>query len=227
MAGREGDNLPVADYRVSGIPSTFSECYYSIMFERQKFLDAVKTELEPNIFKHSLVVEACMGAIYDYLQAQGSLDTNGETREEWTMAGLIHDIDYSNEHKSEHPKKTREVLAKYGLEISDKVDAIVKAHAPELTGVQPQSKAQWAIFCVDSLTGLITAVAYVYPSKKLADVKVSSVLKRFLKEPKFAAGTRREEVALCAKPEGLNIPLEKFIEINLLAMQAISSEIGL
>jgi predicted hydrolase (HD superfamily) len=197
------------------------------MFERQNFLYAVKTELELNIFKHSLAVEACMGAIYDYLQTQGILGANDETREEWMLAGLIHDIDYSNEYNSEHPKMTREVLARYGLEISDNVDAIVKAHAPKLTGVQPQSKAQWAIFCVDSLTGLITAVAYVYPSKKLADVKLSSVLKRFLKEPKFAAGTRRDEVALCAKSEGLNISLEKFIEINLLAMQEVAPEIGL
>ena len=168
-----------------------------------------------------------MGAIYDYSQTQGVLSQGDETREEWQLAGLIHDVDYNGEYKSEHPKKTREVLAKYNLEISDKVDAIVKAHAPSLTGMQPQTKAQWAIFCVDSLTGLITAVAYVYPSKKLADVKTSSVLKRFLKEPKFAAGTRRDEVAQCAKPEGLNIPIEKFIEINLLAMQSIAGEIGL
>jgi len=197
------------------------------MSNRNQYLLALKSQLEPNIFNHSLAVEACMGAIYDHLQAQGVLNEKDESREEWTLAGLIHDIDYAGEYKSEHPKKTREVLEKHGLEISDSVDAIVKAHAPELTGVHPQSKAQWAVFCVDSLTGLITAVAYVYPSKKLADVKFSSVLKRFLKEPKFAAGTRRADVAMCAKPEGLNIPLEKFIEINLLAMQAIASEIGL
>jgi len=197
------------------------------MFERQKFLEAVKNQLEPNIFNHSLAVEACMGAIHDYLQAQGSLDANSEMREEWTLAGLIHDIDYSGEFKTDHPKKTREVLVKYGLEISDTVEAIVKAHAPEITGVQPKTKAQWAINCVDSLTGLITAVAYVYPTKKLIDVKLSSVVKRFLKEPKFASGTRREQVAMCAKTETLNIPIEKFIEINLLAMQAVASEIGL
>jgi len=61
----------------------------------------------------------------------------------------------------------------------------------------------------------------------LADVKLSSVVKRFLKEPKFAAGTRREEVALCANSDGLNIPIEKFIEICLVSMQKIAPEIGL
>ena len=196
------------------------------MQNRNQFVSAVKAELEPNIFNHSLAVEACMGAIYDYFQTHGLINEEDEPRDEWLLAGLIHDIDYAGEFKAEHPKKTREVLQKHGLEISDRVDAIVKAHAPELTGVQPKTKAQWAVFCVDSLTGLITAVAYVYPSRKIADVKLSSVIKRFLKEPKFAAGTRREQVAMCVNAEGLNIPLEKFIDINLLAMQAVASEIG-
>ncbi|MDO8512312.1 MAG: HD domain-containing protein [bacterium] len=197
------------------------------MQNRDQFERAVKAKLEPNIFNHSLAVEACMGAIYDYCKENNLLGAGDEIREEWQLAGLIHDIDYAGETKSEHPNKTREVLAKYGIEISDTVDTIVKAHAPSLTGVQPKTKAQWAVFCVDSLTGLITAVAYVYPSKKLADVKTSSVLKRFLKEPKFAAGTRRDEVAQCVNPNGLNISIEKFVEINLVAMQKIAGEIGL
>jgi len=71
------------------------------------------------------------------------------------------------------------------------------------------------------------AVAFVYPSRKLADVKVSSVTKRFLKEPKFASGTRRDEVAMCSDPNGLNLPIEKFIEICLVSMQGIAGEIGL
>lgn len=168
-----------------------------------------------------------MAGIYDYLQVQDKLSAEEPSKEEWCLAGLIHDFDFGGEFKEEHPHKTKEALAKYGLELPSALEQIVKAHAPELTGVQLTSKADWAIFCADSLTGLITAVAFVYPSRKLADVKLSSVLKRFLKDPKFAAGTRREEIALCAKPEGLDIPIEKFIEICLLAMQAIADQIGL
>jgi len=194
---------------------------------RQKYLEAVKAQLEPNIFKHSLGLEACMGGIYDYLLKNNQLTKDEPKREDWLLAGLIHDIDYSGEFKADHPKKTLEVLAKYGLTISETVHNIVKAHAPEKTGYYPKNKAQWALFCADSLTGLIVAVALVYPSKKLADVKLSSVVKRFLKEPKFAAGTRREDVKKCTLPEGLNIPLEKFIEICLEAMKGVASEIGL
>ncbi len=194
---------------------------------RQKYLDAVKAQLEPNIFKHSLALEACMGAIYDYLSTSNQLTSNESTKEEWLLAGLLHDIDYSGEFKADHPKRTLEVLAKYGLTISETVHNIIKAHAPDLTGYQPKNKGEWAIFCADSLTGLITAVALVYPSKKLKDVKLSSVVKRFLKEPKFAAGTRREDIKKCELPQGLNIPLEKFIEICLEAMKKVAYEIGL
>ncbi|PIU36539.1 hypothetical protein COT02_05530, partial [Candidatus Roizmanbacteria bacterium CG07_land_8_20_14_0_80_34_15] len=128
--------------------------------------------------------------------------------------------------KSTHPQKTLEALAKYNLTISETVHNIIKAHAPSLTGRQPQNKAEWSIFCADSLTGLIMAVAFVYPSRKLADVKLSSVVKRLLKEPKFAAGTRREEIKKCALPEGLNLTVEKFVEICLNSMKLIAGEIG-
>ncbi len=196
-------------------------------YDRQKYFAALTNQLEPNIVNHSLALEACMGGIYDYLQSAGQLDVNEPSKDDWLLAGLIHDIDFGGEFKEQHPLKTVEALAKYGLTVSDTVLHLVKAHAAKECGITLQSKAQWAIFCADSLTGLITAVAFVYPSKKLADVKLSSVVKRFLKEPRFAAGTRRDEVALCSNQNGLNIPLEKVIEICLASMQKIAGEIGL
>lgn len=195
--------------------------------ERQKYYEAVKTQLEPKIFTHSLALEACMEGLYNYFSENGLLLADEPSVDEWKIAGLTHDIDYSGEYKEDHPHKTKELFDKYGLELSENVHKMVKAHAPELTGYYPSNKAEWSIFCADSLTGLIAAVAYVYPSKTLAEVKVSSVMKRFLKEPKFAAGTRREEVAMCEKPEGLNLPLEKFVEICLVSMQKIAPELGL
>jgi predicted hydrolase (HD superfamily) len=194
---------------------------------RNDFIVALQQQLEPNIVRHSFAVEACMEGIYDYLQSQGRITASEPDKADWLLAGLIHDCDFGGEFKAEHPAHTRDMLKKYNLEISDTVLNIVKAHAPELTGYAPQNLAEWSIFCVDSLTGLITAVAYVYPSRKIADVKVSSVLKRFLKEPKFAAGTRRNEVAMCEKADGLNIPLEKFIEISLTSMQRIAPALEL
>jgi uncharacterized protein len=196
-------------------------------YDRQKYLEALQSQVEPNIFKHSLALEACMGGLYDYFRDNNLLSGNDPARDDWTLAGLIHDIDFSGEFKEQHPAKTKEALAKYGLELPAVIHNIIQAHDARFTGVNCKNKAEWSIFCADSLTGLIMAVAFVYPSKKLADVKVSSVVKRFVKEPKFAAGTRRNEVALCSDPAGLNLPLEKFIEICLTAMQGIAGEMGL
>ncbi len=197
------------------------------MNDREKYLEAVKAQVEQNIFYHSLALEACMAGIFDFLQSKNQLAGNEPGRDDWALAGLVHDIDYGGEFKNEHPAKTKEALKKYGLEVSDHVYDIIQAHAPGIAGIKPKNKAEWAIFCADSLTGLITAVALIIPSKKLSDVKLSSVVKRFLKEPRFAAGTRRDDVSMCANPDGLNIPVEKFIEICLMSMQKIAVEIGL
>ena len=195
--------------------------------DRQKYIDAAKKQLENNVFNHSLALEACMGGLYDYFQQQQNPSTSLGAREDWMLAGFLHDIDYSGEFKPTHPQKTLEALAKYDLTISETVHNIIKAHAPDLTGRKPQNKAEWSIFCADSLTGLIMAVAFVYPSRKLADVKLSSIMKRLLKEPKFAAGTRREEIKMCVNPEVLNLPIEKFVEICLNSIKAVAGEIGL
>jgi predicted hydrolase (HD superfamily) len=194
--------------------------------DRQKYLEALRNQLERNIFYHSLALEACMAGLYDYFKTNDLLSPAESSKEDWLLAGLIHDIDYSGEYKTSHPLKAKEVLAEYGLDLPESVDKIIKAHAPDLTGYQPQNKAQWSIFCADSLTGLIVATTLVYSSKKLADVKLSSVLKRF-KEHKFAAGTRRQDILMCEKPEGLNMKLEKFIEICFNSMQSIAKEIAL
>lgn len=195
--------------------------------DRQKYFDAAKKQLEPNIFNHSLALEACMDGLYEYFKANNLLTANDPPKEDWLLAGLLHDIDFAGEFKEKHPAHTKEALAKYGLTISDVVYEIIQSHDARFTGVVCKNKAEWSIFCADSLTGLIMAVAYVYPSRKLADVKVSSVVKRLLKEPKFAAGTRREEVKMCVNPEGLNLPIEKFVEICLNSMKGIAVEIGL
>lgn len=196
------------------------------MFPRQAYIEALQKQLEPNIVKHSLALEACMGELYDYFAAKGLLGKDEPAREDWTLAGLLHDIDFAGEFKATHPLKTREALAKYGLTISDLVHSIIQAHDGR-QGIVKKTKAEWSIYCADSLTGLITAVALVYPSKKLADVKLKSILKRLLKEPKFAAGTRRSEIAECNKPEGLNLPIEKFVDLCFIAMQKIAFDLGL
>ena len=149
----------------------------------------------------------------------------GGNESEWAMAGLLHDGDYRPDVPPEKQGlMVTEMLRKKGLEIPEEVAHAMAAHNWHNTDTEPQSKMDWALFCGDSLTGLIVATCLVLPSKKLADVDTEMVLRRF-GEKKFAAGTRREDIAL--GEEKLGIPLPEFVEICLSAMQAISSELGL
>jgi len=58
------------------------------------------------------------------------------------------------------------------------------SHDPK-TGIARKTKMAKALFASDELTGLITATALIRPSKKLGDVKVKSVKKKF-KNKSFA-----------------------------------------
>ena len=83
---------------------------------------------------------------------------------------------------------------------------------------------QWALFCSDELTGLITAVTLVRPEKKIGIVTVENVESKW-NQKGFAAGVKREDIEHCEKELGIKLP--EFIEIVLSAMQSISSELGL
>jgi len=188
---------------------------------QDKILDLIRSHVtNENIIKHMRALEAVMGALFDRLQP-----TDGSTKDEWMLAGLLHDGDYCEGVTMDRQGIQIAVWGKEaGIDLSDRVVHAMAAHNWTNTGVEPQNLMDWSIFCADSLTGLIVASALVIPTKKLADVKVSSVLKRF-REPAFARGTRREDIALCQEKLGLS--LEELVSISLAAMQGIAANIGL
>ena len=63
----------------------------------------------------------------------------------------------------------------------------------------------------------------VYPDKKVASVKPSSVVKR-MKEKSFAASVKRENIMEC---ELIGIPIAAFAGISVVAMREIAEDIGL
>jgi len=163
-----------------------------------------------------LAVEAFMRAL--------AKELNGD-EEKWGRAGLIHDLDYTdNIDPSEHGLKIKEILMEENIEIADDILQAVAAHNWHNNGVEPVTKMDWALFCGDSLTGLIVAATLVLPNRKLASLTTESVLSKFPRKD-FAAGTRREEIKMC--DEKLGIPLERFVEICLESMQGISKKLGL
>jgi len=179
-----------------------------------------------NIIKHMIALEALMVGIYDELKTGGRTDKELRgNKEEWMMAGLLHDGDYNETVPREKQGIQITQWAKEkGYAVPENVAHAMAAHNWEGTGVEPKNLMDWTIFMGDSLTGLIVAATLVLPSKKLADVTSQTVLNRF-KEKAFAKGTRREDILMCQEKLGLS--LEEFVRISLESMQKISQELGL
>ena len=197
------------------------------MITRDQALELINAHVgNKNIVKHMVALEALMGGMHDKLREMGRGEGElGGTKEEYMLAGLLHDGDYCDEVPMEKQGiQIVDWVKEKGYEVPENVAHAMAAHNWSNTGVEPISLMDWTIFIGDSLTGLIVATCLVLPSRKLADVTVDMVLRRF-KEKNFAAGTRRDEIAWCE--EKLGLTLEDFVKVSLESMQKISNEIGL
>ena len=196
------------------------------MIKREEALQIIRKKVSnKNIIKHMFALEAFMGSIWEELKKSGKEEKElGGTKEEWMMVGLLHDGDYCEEVPEE---KQGIQISKWvkdeGFEIPENVCHAMASHNYK-TGIKPKNLMDWSVFIGDSLTGLVVASTLVLPSRKLSDLTVRSILKKF-KSASFAKGTRRQDIVLCK--DKLGFSLEEFIEICLKAMQGISTDLGL
>jgi putative nucleotidyltransferase with HDIG domain len=167
-----------------------------------------------NLIKHCIAVAVCMEGLAKRL--------NGDTKK-WKLAGLLHDIDYeyTKDNFSEHGIKGTEILKEEGIDDIEIIEAI-KRHAGHQKNM-PQNKMDWALYSSDPLTGLIVAATLMHPTKKLENVDLTFLKKRF-KEKRFAAGANREQIKQCEK---LGLELDEFLTICLNSMKGASDELGL
>lgn len=183
---------------------------------KQEALQLVRQHVKnENLVKHMIAAGAVMKAL--------AVEFEPEKAAEWELAGLLHDIDW--EETADTPEKHSLFCQEYLKEagVSDEVCRAIYVHN-HLHNIQPQTKMEKALYSAEELTGLITACALVVPSKKLADVKVSSVLKKF-KQPAFAAGVNREIIKQAEDMLGLT--LEELTKLELQAMIDVADELGL
>ena len=160
--------------------------------------------------KHCLAVEAAM---------KWYARKFGEDENLWGNIGLVHDFAYEK-FPDQHPRKDGEILRELGFP-EDWVRAIWShGDALNIPRITPLEKT---LYAVDELTGLVIAVALVRPSKKLADVDVSSVKKKW-KDKAFARGVNREEIAKGA--EALGVPLDEHIGNVLAALKEVAPRLG-
>jgi putative nucleotidyltransferase with HDIG domain len=182
--------------------------------ERKEALNSIRENVgNQNLVKHMLAAEAVMRALAQRL---------GEDEEEWGLTGLLHDIDVelTEGDMKAHSKLGADLARELGA--SEAMSHAILCHN-QAHGVPCDSRLDKALFCVDPLTGLITAAALVRPDKKLAGLTAKSVLKRF-KENRFAAAVDREQILSCGE---LGLALDEFIELGLKAMQDIAADLGL
>jgi len=167
----------------------------------------------PNLVKHMLAVEAAMRFYARRFN---------EDEEKWAVAGLLHDFDWEiHPTMEEHPAAGEPILRELG--VPEDIIRAVQSHATH-TGIPRETLMEKALFACDEVTGLITAVALVRPSKALYDLKPKSVKKKW-KDKSFAAGVNREEIAEGA--EDLGIELWEHVSNVIEAMNAIADELGL
>ncbi|MBO3804220.1 MAG: phosphohydrolase, partial [Candidatus Brockarchaeota archaeon] len=107
--------------------------------------------------------------------------------------------------------------------VGEDVIRAIKAHNHENTLVVPESRLEKCLVSADSLSGLLIASALVMPTKRLAELRLETVKKKF-KDKTFARGCSRERVLFC---ESAGIPKEKMFEIGLGAMKSISDNLAL
>ena len=168
-----------------------------------------------SLIKHALAVEAAMRVYARKL---------GEDEELWGIVGLIHDFDYERFPTiPEHTTEGAKILRDRGW--PEDIRRAVQSHA-SYSGVTRESLMEKALFAADELTGLITAVALVRPSKDIRDItKIKSISSKF-KDKAFAAAVSRDDIVQGAQDLGVDLWSEH-VPLVLEAMKGIASELGL
>ncbi len=146
----------------------------------------------------------------------------GEDEGKWGIIGLIHDLDYES-FPEQHCKKSREILEERGWP-EEYVRAIVSHGWGICSDVEPQAEMEKILYTVDELTGLITAVAIIRPSKSVADLEAKSVMKKW-KDKSFAAGVDRSVIEKGVAMLGLE--LRELITDVIMGMRDVAARIGL
>jgi predicted hydrolase (HD superfamily) len=160
--------------------------------------------------KHCLAVEAAM---------KWYARKFGEDENLWGNIGLVHDFAYEK-FPDQHPQKDGEILREMGW--PEDLVRVIWSHGDALN-LPRTTLIEKTLYAVDELTGLIIAVALVRPSKKLADVDVKAVKKKW-KDKAFARGVNRADIERGAAE--LGVPLDEHIGNVIDALRGIADTLG-
>jgi predicted hydrolase (HD superfamily) len=131
-----------------------------------------------SLLRHMRTIELVMEAYAEKL---------GEDKEQWAIAGLLHDADYEV-YPEQHPNVIVEKLRMIGEE---KIAHAISAHYTKWN-VPYHSLLDKTLLACDELTGFIVACCQVRPDG-ITSLETKSVIKK-LKDKGFAAKVDRDEV---------------------------------
>ncbi|HOW89923.1 MAG TPA: HDIG domain-containing protein [Elusimicrobiales bacterium] len=185
------------------------------MMNREQTLELLRRHVKnENMVRHCLAAEAVMRALAARF---------GEDAEKWGLAGLIHDVDVelTAGDAARHTLEAEKILRDHGC--APEIVEAVMMHNEAASLKKREDRFHKALAAGETITGLITATALVYPDRKLDGVKASSVLKR-MKDKRFAASVDRKVILEC---EQIGVPLPEFVDLALTAMRGISEQLGM
>ncbi|MEE8469851.1 MAG: HDIG domain-containing metalloprotein [Dehalococcoidia bacterium] len=165
------------------------------------------------LLKHAYAVEGVMR----YMARKA-----GEDEEKWGIVGLVHDLDYER-FPEQHCHKSQELLEERGWP-EEYIQAVVSHGWGLCNDVEPETVMEKTLYAVDELTGLITAVAIIRPSKSVADLEAKSVMKKW-KDKSFAAGVKRSVIEKGADMLGRE-PRDLVADV-IMGMREVAGKIGL
>jgi predicted hydrolase (HD superfamily) len=162
-----------------------------------------------SLLRHMRTVELVMEAYAEKL---------GESKDEWAIAGLLHDADYET-FPEQHPNVIVEKLKELG---QIRIAHAISAHYTKWN-VPYETTLDKALLACDELTGFIVACCQVRPDG-ITSLETKSVIKK-LKDKSFAAKVDREEVYKGA--ELLGVHLDHHIDFIILVLRKNREELGI
>jgi predicted hydrolase (HD superfamily) len=161
--------------------------------------------------KHGLAVEAAMR----YFAVKF-----GEDEEVWAVTGLLHDFDYERDPNG-HPQNGKPILDQAG--VPGFIVHAIQSHGDH-TGIPRVTAMEKTLYAVDELTGFVTAVALVRPTKAVRDVDAVAVRKK-MKDKAFARAVSREMMLKGA--EDLQVPFDELVGEIVIALGRVAERLGL
>jgi len=161
--------------------------------------------------KHGLAVEAAMR----HFAAKFN-----EDEEVWGVTGLLHDFDYERDPEG-HPQNGKPILEQAG--VPGPIVHAIQSHGDH-TGIPRVTAMEKTLYAVDELTGFVTAVALVRPSKAVRDVDAQAVRKK-MKDKAFARAVSREMMLNGAA--AMEVEFDALVGEIVTALDRISDRLGL